>query len=104
MDQPSTPPPLKKRRFFNDPTPHAKQISHSPTPETNDDVATPEQVSEPEDLPSDTMVPETGGEVSNGQQDGFDAALLTSIIGEELPVAAMKRLREVSGDNMERGT
>lgn len=104
MDQPGTPPPLKKRRFFNDPTPHVKKIAQSPTPEENIDGAA--QALEVTGLSSDPEIPVAEGPTneSSAEEDGFDTTLFTSIIGEELPATAITKLRQVSGGNMERGT
>jgi len=104
MDQPGTPPPVKKRRFFNDPIPHAKKITRSPTPEQDIDVAAQEL--EAYGLSSDPVIPVVEGPAheSGAGEDGFDTALFTSIIGEELPATALTRLRQISGGNMERGT
>lgn len=103
MGQPGTPPPVKKRRFFNDPTPNVKKIARSPTPKQTIDAA---QALETNGLSSNLVAPVAEGPTneSGTEEDGFDTALFTSIIGEKLPTAAVTRLRQVSGGNMERGT
>lgn len=104
VDHPETPPPVKKRRFFNDPTPQAKKPA-SPLPPVG--VAADEPVelpssngspSAPIDPPQD---PDTDIPVA---LDGFDTVLFTSIIGEKLSADAITRLVQVSGGNMERGS
>jgi len=104
MDQPGAPPPVKKRRFFNDPTSHVKKTARSPTPEQAIDVAA--QALEANELSSGLVAPMAEGPTneSGAEEDGFDTALFTSIIGEELPTTAVTRLRQVSGGNIERGT
>lgn len=98
MYQPGTPPPIKKRRFFNDLNAQAKESGQLPAPQEADSVT---EFPGTEDVPTgcasptaDVDVPHTGG---------FDLALFASIIGEKLPSSELKKLSQISGGDMERG-
>lgn len=104
---PGTPPQSRKRRFFDDPTSHAKKTVHSPAPEEQPNVIAPVPAPEYDDedhvvsIPPEKNSPEI---IEEEEKDGFDASLFTSIIGEELSALVLHNLKQISGGNMERGT
>jgi DNA repair protein RAD5 len=81
--------PTKKRRFF---------VEDSPSPESKD-------AQSPEPLLSDAL-PETDPHSSQGEEpisEGFDIDLLSSFVGEQLPDDTVQRLKELSGNDLQRG-
>ncbi len=96
-------PPAKKRRFFVEPSPVAEtfEAASSSPPQNQDaghDIGTLSEKSNQGPLEGDIprrVVPQATG--------GFDAATLEGIVAEKLDADAIRRLREASGDNMERG-
>ncbi|KAI9720962.1 MAG: DNA helicase rad5 [Chrysothrix sp. TS-e1954] len=100
MDVEDRPPPAKKRRFFVDepPTPKAKPDLAAAGSGLQDDltktVANRQEQSGHEDqrdLPATSETPVT-----------FDGELLESFLGEKIDSEVVQRLRELSGDNIER--
>ena len=90
--------PLKKRRFFReDSSPVVQSIQKfSPppaSPEPSNGAAT-----SPIEIPSDGEA-DRNGAVS----DGFDASLLCAVVGE-LPPSTVQKLKDQSGDDVQRGT
>ncbi|KAI5811065.1 SNF2 family N-terminal domain-containing protein [Peziza echinospora] len=107
--QPGTP-PLKKRRFFDEPAANSKKqkpLPPSSPPPQSSAPDTPAQ--DPEEIQIDPPSPEIEkaappkkpSAVKN-DADGFDVALFASFIGEELPEAAIQKLKQASRGNMER--
>ncbi|KAF8465248.1 hypothetical protein BDZ91DRAFT_727926 [Kalaharituber pfeilii] len=94
-----TPPPAKKPRFFNDPTPRSHRAPPQQPPEPVAGVFAEPDAHGPfknDICPLDEGPPQVA-------VDGFDSSLLASIIGKELSATEVKRLKQVSGDNMEKG-
>ncbi|KAI9808094.1 MAG: DNA helicase rad5 [Pycnora praestabilis] len=114
-------PPAKKRRFFAEESPVADSTFH-PEPSLPDEIN-----ALPESSPSlrirasssdvqDRTISDKDGEQdgtskyskrdapqsTNGVTEGFDTKLFASFAGEEVAPDILKRLREVSGDNVER--
>jgi DNA repair protein RAD5 len=84
--------PAKKRRFL---------IGDSLIPDRS---GTPETSPSPEEnTPQDPTPQSSSQEISNRASDPFDVELLNGIVGEELPASTVDRLRELSGNNTERG-
>ena len=81
--------PTKKRRFF---------VEDSPSPESKDAQST-------EPLLSDAL-PQPDLQSSQGEKpisEGFDIDLLSSFVGEQLPEETVQRLKELSGNDLQRG-
>jgi DNA repair protein RAD5 len=106
-------PPAKRRKFFSEASEVLSPI-HSPGSPISSGLDASEPVSpavgdgdDGHDSPSGEEsehnrndVPET---IANtGSTGGFDQETFSSIVGEKLPPGIMRRLRDVSGDNMER--
>lgn len=88
--------PHKKRRFFTEPEP-VKKRSKAPASRPK----TP-----PPPLPDVESVarphPESDGTEDAGELDGFDVSMLQAVVGE-LPLPTLQKLKDVSGNNVERG-
>lgn len=84
--------PLKKRRFFTeDSSPEQVRTKRqpSPTPPPNDETH--------------ALPPPDPTETQNaGDTDAFDVAMLQAVVGD-LPAATIDKLKDVSGNNVERG-
>jgi DNA repair protein RAD5 len=81
--------PTKKRRFF---------VEDSPSPESKD-------ARSPQPLLLDAL-PETDQQASQDEKpisEGFDIDLLSSFVGEQLPEETVQRLKELSGNDLQRG-
>jgi DNA repair protein RAD5 len=81
--------PTKKRRFF---------VEDSPDSESKD-TRSPEP-------PLSDALPDTHLQASQGDKpisEGFDIDLLSSFIGEHLPEETVQRLKELSGNDLQRG-
>jgi hypothetical protein len=114
------PPPAKKRRFFVETSPITeKKFVSAPLPASKDDddddggEGPLSEGSLDDHVSGDVLPPResSGGrrkdgakaETTSGSPSAFDAAVFESITGVSLDADSMKRLREVAGDNMERG-
>jgi len=78
----------KKRRFFTEDSPE-KLVDQENTPTASSPLC-------------DNHEPATSNETTS-TTPGFDADLLESLVGEKLEQDVIQRLRELSGDNIERG-
>jgi DNA repair protein RAD5 len=86
--------PAKKRRFFTEDSSPAQVRSKrsTPPPQTPPPVADSHVQPQPEeDTPEDT-----------GTVDGFDVGMLQAVVGE-LSMPILQKLKDVSGNNVERG-
>ena len=97
------PPPAKKRRFFVDASPIADRSCDLPSRIAADEHGAVDLGSAA--AASTAIGSETDhGRPSTLQADvGFDRGLLETIVGESLDSNAVRRLREASGNNTERG-
>lgn len=86
--------PTKKRRFFTEVSspiqvrskpPHSPP--NSPPPQPSNAVSTPD---------------ESNGSGEQEDADGFDFGMLQAVVGE-LPDATMQKLKDVSGNDVQRG-
>jgi DNA repair protein RAD5 len=85
--------PTKKRRFFVDDSPIVDQTLTA-------EPSLPDEINAlPEILASNVV----DGGAGSAVEDGFDADLLSSFVGEQLPAPTVERLRELSGNSIERG-
>lgn len=100
--------PAKKRRFFVEESPIADRTLN-PEPSLPDEIdALPETVP---DIETPRWDPDDGDEAHPGEHNaqdgdaagGFDTELFASVVGEELPASTIQRLRELSGNDMQRG-
>lgn len=87
--------PAKKRRFF---------VDDSPAPDTTltAETSLPDEVNALEETESGPAS-EGGKANGNGSDADFDVSLLESFVGEPLPLSTIERLKELSGNNVERG-
>jgi DNA repair protein RAD5 len=88
--------PAKKRRFFVDDSPIVDRTLTAEASLPDDISALPEIGS------ATTTIPQESSE-ANGISEEFDADLLSSFVGEHLPATTVQKLRELSGNNIERG-
>lgn len=86
--------PLKKRRFFTEDSspaqPRSKRLS--PRPQTPPPAV---------DDHAQVQVEDSGVE-NEGAMDGFDIGMLQAVVGE-LSLPTLQKLKDVSGNNVERG-
>ena len=103
-------PPKKKRRFFVDDPPspvEAKSDSIDGWPATSETAFTSPNTS-PETLGTGKLPQDAFGshsnnsEVTNDSPIGFDGATLETFVGEKMSSSTLQRLREASGDHLER--
>ena len=108
--EPPLQPPKKKRRFFveDPPSPvEEKSDSIDGWPASSETAFTTPNTS-PETLKTgsasqnDLAHHDGNQRGSNGASVGFDAVTLETFIGEQIPAPTLQRLREASGDNLER--
>jgi DNA repair protein RAD5 len=88
--------PHKKRRFFTE-APAAQKHPKRPASRSKTPPPPPpdvEGVAQPQ--------PESNGTEDAGQSDGFDVSTLQAVVGE-LPLPTLQKLKDVSGNNVERG-
>jgi DNA repair protein RAD5 len=81
--------PTKKRRFF---------VEDSPSPESKDAESPGPTLSD--------AVPYTDLQASQVEEpisEGFDISLLSSFVGEQLPEETIQKLKELSGNDLQRG-
>jgi DNA repair protein RAD5 len=88
--------PAKKRRFFTEDSSPAQVRSKPPSPPPQTPPPAGEhdaqaQAQPEEDRPDDT-----------GAMDGFDVGMLQAVVGE-LSAPTLLKLKDVSGNNVERG-
>jgi DNA repair protein RAD5 len=91
--------PAKKRRFFVDDSP-------PPDPTLAAEPSFPDELNAlPESVqgPAATAGPTDRNGGAAESVDGFDPSLLASFIGEQLPEPTIQRLKELSGNSIERG-
>lgn len=86
--------PHKKRRFFTEDSSPIQVRTKQPSP----------RPPTPPPAPDSNVPPQSGG---NGQDDagdmgGFDVAMLQAVVGE-LSMPTLQKLKDVSGNNVERG-
>jgi len=85
--------PAKKRRFFTEDSspaqPRPKRPSSPPTPPPVVEADAPAHV-------------ETNGVKEAVESDGFDVGMLQAVVGE-LSAPTLQKLKDVSGNNVERG-
>ncbi|KAL8933281.1 MAG: hypothetical protein Q9211_005867, partial [Gyalolechia sp. 1 TL-2023] len=103
--------PRKKRRFFveDSPPPEEKLAAYSlghgnPSSTTIIDRELRSETEDPSATPTANNTngaPQNNAKAGEGQA-GFDKTTFESFLGQEVPPAVMDRLRELSGDNMER--
>jgi DNA repair protein RAD5 len=104
-------PPAKKRRFFTEKS-DILDTSLAQEPSLPDELdAIPSLAADPDEghgshhpTDSDEVVTQDGHAAPVGSQVplGFDQEMFESFVGDKVPPEVMKRLREASGDNMER--
>jgi len=82
--------PAKKRRFFVEDSP-GPELDNTPNPEPSRPDALPEN-----DLRTDRD--------DKSAAEGFDINLLSSFVGESLPEVTVHRLKELSGNDLQRGS
>lgn len=99
MYQPGTPPPIKKRRFFNDIALQAEEAEQLPAPQDADSVT---EFVGSEDVSTNCTTPIA--DVDAPSTDGFDLALFASITGKQLSSNELRKLSQISGGNMEKGS
>jgi DNA repair protein RAD5 len=85
--------PHKKRRFFAEDSSPVQIRKKQPSP--------------PPPLPPQTPPPAADSDEetqsdANGREDGFDVGMLQAVVGE-LSVPILQKLKDVSGNNVERG-
>jgi len=105
-------PPTKKRRFFAEKSDilNASFNQEASLPDEIDafNPASPRNdneshtAREPEDAEPQHLPTEPNGPVHNGTSIGFDQEMFESFVGDNVSPGVVKRLREASGDNMER--
>jgi len=88
--------PAKKRRFFVDDSPVVDRTLSEEPSATDEANAFPEAPSAPSTAPQQRGV----GDVTS---EAFDGDLLENFLGEHLPYSTVQRLKELSGDDIERG-
>lgn len=99
--------PAKKRRFFVEDSPEPERTLSSTVPPLDDALSTANTT------PQETLLEPTSSQtelsVHNGNNgmpmdasDGFEKETFESFIGDQVAPATFNKLREVSGDNIER--
>jgi hypothetical protein len=86
--------PLKKRRFFAENSSPAQIRTKQPSP--------PPQAPPPQAESSEETQTADNGSNDAPSMDGFDVGMLQAVVGE-LSVTTLQRLKDVSGNNVERG-
>lgn len=103
-------PPAKKRRFFTEKL-ELSDSSQAQEPESLDGIdALPPDVEDDHEHHSEPTPPPhiqnghefPGESPTHNAPSGFDRDTFESFVGQEVPPDIMKRLREASGDNLER--
>ena len=99
--------PAKKRRFFVEDSPEPERISSSTASPRNDALSTAsttpqETLLEPKSSQTDISIHNSGDGVAKDASAGFEKETFESFVGDKVAPATFDRLREVSGDNMER--
>jgi DNA repair protein RAD5 len=87
--------PSKKRRFFTEDSSPAQVRSQRPTSRP----PTPPPAVEDDAQPQI----ETNGAVDAAETNGFDVGMLQAVVGE-LSLPTLQKLKDVSGNNVERGS
>ncbi|KAG8530441.1 uncharacterized protein KY384_004943 [Bacidia gigantensis] len=105
-------PPKKKRRFFVDDSPTAEKsdfIDDLPPPTNgsvrSSDASLSRSHTEEQQLKSNRAsisAPENGVDIRYEGPSGFDKETFETFVGTPIEASTLQRLREVSGDNMER--
>lgn len=80
--------PAKKRRFFVD---DVDEPALNPEPSLPDEINALPEIAAPNDV-----------DVKDGNAPSFDAGTLEAFIGESLAPTAVEKLRDLSGNNLER--
>jgi hypothetical protein len=86
--------PLKKRRFFAENSSPAQVRTKQPSP--------PPQTPPPQVDSSEEAQTADNGSNDAPSMDGFDVGMLQAVVGD-LSVTTLQRLKDVSGNNVERG-
>ena len=99
--------PAKKRRFFVEDSPEPQRTSSSTASPLNDASSTAnttpqETLPEPSSIRTDASLHPDGSQSAVDAAIGLDKVTLESFLGDEVAPATFDKLREVSGDNMER--
>ena len=99
--------PAKKRRFFVEDSPEPERASSSTSSPLNDALSTANTT--PQEILLEPNPCQTDLDIRNGTNGagldastGFDKETFESFVGERVAPATFNKLREVSGDNMER--
>lgn len=102
-------PPAKKRRFFVEDSPEPERtLSSTTSPLTSNDAlstanTTPQEtLLEPHSSQTDLSIHKGTNGTGSITSMGFDKETFENFIGDKLTPATFDKLREVSGDNMER--
>ena len=99
--------PAKKRRFFVEDSPEPERISSTTASPLNDALSTAnttpqETLLEPNSSQTDLSIHNDRDGAAKDASIGFDKETFESFIGDKVTPATFDKLREVSGDNMER--
>lgn len=87
--------PHKKRRFFTEDSSPIQVRTKQPSPR---------QQTPPPEVDSHAQAPNEGEQATNAvSADGFDVGMLQAVVGE-LSTSTLLKLKDVSGNNVERGT
>lgn len=86
--------PHKKRRFFTEDSSPVQVRAKQPSPHR--------QTPPPAIDSNDRVQPEVHDAADAGSVDGFDVEMLQAVVGE-LSQSTLKKLKDVSGNNVERG-
>ena len=99
--------PAKKRRFFVEDSPEPERALSATSSPLNDALSTanttPQEILlEPKSSQTDLDIHNGIDEAGSDPSTGFDKETFESFVGERVPPPTFNKLREVSGDNMER--
>ena len=99
--------PTKKRRFFVEDSPEPERHSSSTVSPLDDALSTanttPQEILlEPKSSQTDLSIQYGREGTSADVSNGFQKETFESFVGDKVPPATFAKLREVSGDNMER--
>ncbi len=99
--------PAKKRRFFVEDSPEPERTLFSTVSPLNDALSTanttPQETPiEPNSSQTDLSIHNSKDEATVDASNGFEKETFESFVGDKVAPATFNKLREVSGDNMER--
>ena len=99
--------PVKKRRFFVEDSPEPEHTLFSTASPLNTALSTAstspqETLPEPRSSQTDLSIHNSKNGTASGSPTGFEKETFESFVGDKIAPATFEKLREVSGDNMER--